>query len=442
MNFSLLNIFKNFDNLRYSLGITMMFNGFPMIFFIRDTLKLGPSGSAFTGVFFASAFVLMLPKHLFQRFYKPNIILFNMGLGFLLVSVYYFMFINHGGKSATDLGYFIFMFGFIVLLLHIPNDVRDTLILVLFLYSFFCNVTLVYSLLTDPNWAPGMRAAVSFSTDNARPGGNPHMTARNGVICLVSAFVLIPRFSNILIRLFLFFAAIFSIAVVVLSIAKSSYIGIGLMVICYFVFRFRFLKAVSNMGRLFTFRNMVMLLLGIGVVQYFLSLYYNVLNMLMGYWYNFESRIMDVVFTALGIKLTVTANIDYSAMGRVNGFQEFLDTFFSRDALMGRGYKSVYLDIPILESFVAEGVVGFIFFASFNFFLMIYAIREISRGTNSLTTFLAFFAVSMSILLLTGGQPTEIAFWFPYSVFIRFLGIKYLDQPNSLYRNLTTTTQY
>jgi hypothetical protein len=297
----------------------------------------------------------------------------------------------------------------------------------MFLYSLFCNVTLVYSLLTDPNWSPGMRAAVSFSIDNARPGGNPHMTARNGVICLITAIVLIPRFSNILIKLFLFFSTIFSIAVVILSLAKSSYIGIGLMIFCYFMFRFRVLKAISSVGSFFTFKNMIMVFLGFLAVRYFLSFYSNVFDILLGYWSNFENRIMNVIFTALGVKLTVTADIDYSAMGRVNGFQEFMDTLYSRDALMGRGYKSVYLDIPILESFVAEGIAGFIFFASFNFFLVIYAIREMRRGTNTLTTFLAFFAMSMSILLLTGGQPTEIAFWFPYAVFIRFLGIKYLD---------------
>ena len=428
MSLSLLNFFKNFNNLRYAVGISMMFDGFPMIFFIRDTLGIGPAGSTFTVAFFSLAFLLMLPSHLFQRLYKPNVILFNLGLGFLLVTVYYFIFINHGGKSATDLGYLIFIFGFIILLLHIPNDVKDTLLLVLFVYSLFCNITLVYSLLTDPNWSPGMRAAVSFSVDNARPGGNPHMTARNGVICLVAAVCLIPRFSNILMKLFLFFSALFSIAVVVLSLAKSSFIGIGLMVICYFLFRFRFLKAVSNVGSFFTFRNLVMVFLGFLTIQYFLSLYGNVFNLLLGYWNNFENKIMDVVFTALGVKLSVTANIDYSAMGRVNGFDEFLKTLYSRDALMGRGFKSVYLDIPLLESFVAEGITGFIFFASFNFFLIIYAIREIRRSTNSLTTFLAFFAVSMSILLLTGGQPTEIAFWFPYAVFIRFLGIKYLDK--------------
>jgi hypothetical protein len=429
MNFSLLNIFKNFNNLRYSTGIAMMFNGFPLIFFFRDTLGIGPASSVFTLGFFLLAFILMMPAHLFRRLYKPNVILFNMGLGFLLVSLYYFLFINHGGKSVTDIGNFIFIFGFMVLLLHIPNDVKDTLVVVFFLISLFSNVTLVYSLLTDPNWAPGMRAAVSFANGDAQPGGNPHMTARNGVICLISAVVIMQRVPSIFVKLFLFFSMLFSLAVVVLSLAKSSYLGIGLMVMFYFIFHFKFSRAFSAIGSFFSFRNVVLVLLAVLGIRYFLSLYGDVYGLLLGYWDNFENRILDVIYTSSGVRLSEKADIDYSAMGRVSGFGEFLKTFFSWDFFFGRGYKSVYLDIPILESFVAEGLPGFIFFASFNIFMFVYSIREIRTSTNSLTTFLAYFFVSMSVLLFTGGQPTEIAFWFPFMVFIRFLGIKYLDKP-------------
>src|SRR5690606_36613503 len=98
-------------------------------------------------------------KHL----YKTNTILINLGLGFLLLTLYYFFFMNSVGKSVADTGNFVFTFGFLILVIHVPNDVKDTLIQVLFLFSFFTNITLVYSLITDPNWTPGMRAAVNFA---------------------------------------------------------------------------------------------------------------------------------------------------------------------------------------------------------------------------------------------------------------------------------------
>ncbi|TDE16564.1 hypothetical protein [Dyadobacter psychrotolerans] len=427
MNWSLLNIGTNFTNLRYSVGIAMMFNGFPLIFFIRDTLKIGPANSIFTAAFLALGLILMIPRHIFKRLYKPNTILFNLGVGFLVIMFYYFMFINFGGKAIAEIGNFVFIFGFLILLLHIPNDVSETLVTVLFVLSLFANVTLVYSLLTDPNWTPGMRAAVSFSNDGAQPGGNPHITARNGVVCLISGFVLLSNTKGVFTKIFLFFSILFSLGVVVISLAKSSYIGIGLMLTAYFIFHFKVSSIFTGAASLFKFRNLLVLVLIVIGINAFLNKYGDILNLVLGYWDVFQDRIMDVIFTSFGVKLTETADVDYSAMGRVSGFGTFLETAFSWDAFLGRGYKSDYLDVPILESFVAYGIIGFLFFALFNLFLFLFAIREIRRGTSEISTFLAYFFVSLTILLITGGRPTDIAFWFPYAVMIRFLGIRYLN---------------
>ncbi|WP_235123974.1 hypothetical protein [Dyadobacter sp. CY347] len=405
----------------------MMFNGFPLIFFIRDTLGIGPASSVFTAIFFSLALTLMVPMHLFKRLYKPNVILFNLGLGFLLLTLYYFFFINKQGKAVADIGNYVFIFGFLVLLLHVPNDVKDTLVMILFLMSLFTNITLVYSILTDPNWTPGMRAAVNFANEGAQPGGNPHITARNGIICMLTGIVMLNRTPGIITKLFLFFSVLFSLGVIVISLAKSSYLAVGLMVGAYFILHFKISSVYSAVGSAFKLRNMAFIALILVGLRYFLIRYGNILDMLLGYWDMFQNRIMDVIFTSTGVRITDTADTDASAMGRVGGFAEFTETFFSWDVFLGRGFKSDYLDIPILESWVSHGIFGFVFFAGFNFFLFIYAMREIRRYTNPLTTFLAYFFLSLMVLLFTGGRPFDIAFWFPYLVMIRFLGIKYLD---------------
>jgi hypothetical protein len=85
------------------------------------------------------------------------------------------------------------------------------------------------------------------------------------------------------------------------------------------------------------------------------------LNLLLGYWDIFENRIMDVIFTSTGVKLSDTADVDASAMGRVSGFGEFMETMFSWEVFLGRGYKDDYLDVPILESWVNHGIFGLCF---------------------------------------------------------------------------------
>ncbi|MCF0059669.1 hypothetical protein LXL81_28155 [Dyadobacter sp. CY356] len=403
----------------------MLFNGFPLIFFFRDTLGIGPASSTFTAIFFALALLLMVPTNLFLRFYNPNPVLFNLGVGFLLLSVYYFLFFNNMGMGVTDIGNYAYIFAFLLLLMSIPSDVKDTLVPVLFLFSLFSNLTLVYSLMTDPSWTLGMRAAVSFSNEGAQAGGNPHITARNGIICLLTAMVLIPQYKSIFPRLFLYFSVLFSLAVIVLSLAKSSYLGVGMMLGLYVFYNFKVTKIFSAIGSFFSFKNIMLVVLVILGISYFLSKYGSVLDSLLNYWDIFEGRIMDVIFTSFGVKLSDTADIDASAMGRVSGFGTFLDTIYSWDVFLGRGYKSGFLDVPILEAWVNHGILGFLFFNGFNFFLFIYSIQEIRRNTTPLSTFLAYFFISLIVLLISGGRPYDIAYWFPYAVMIRFLGIDY-----------------
>ena len=425
MNLSLSNLLKNFNYLRYSVGIAMLFNGFPLIFFFRDTLGIGPASSTFTAVFFALALLLMVPTNLFLRFYNPNPVLFNLGVGFLLLSIYYFLFFNTMGMGVTDIGNYAYIFAFLLLLLSIPSDVKDTLVPVLFIFSLFSNLTLVYSLMTDPSWTLGMRAAVSFSNEGAQAGGNPHITARNGIICLLTAMVLIPQYKSIFARLFLYFSVLFSLAVIVLSLAKSSYLGVGLMLGLYVFYNFKITKIFSAVGSFFSFKNILLIGLVMVGISYFLSQYGGVLDNLLNYWDIFEGRIMDVIFTSFGVKLSDTADIDASAMGRVSGFGTFLDTIYSWDVFLGRGYKSGFLDVPILEAWVNHGILGFLFFNGFNFFLFVYSIQEIRRNTTPLSTFLAYFFISLIVLLISGGRPYDISYWFPYAVMIRFLGIDY-----------------
>ncbi|TKT93219.1 hypothetical protein [Dyadobacter frigoris] len=411
--------------MRYSVGIAMLFNGFPLIFFFRDTLGIGPASSTFTAVFFAFALLLMVPTNLFLRFYNPNPVLFNLGVGFLLLSVYYFLFFNSTGMGITDIGNYAYIFAFLLLLLSIPSDVKDALVPVLFIFSLFSNLTLVYSLMTDPSWTLGMRAAVSFSNEGAQAGGNPHITARNGIICLLTAMVLIPQYKSIFAKLFLYFSILFSLAVIVLSLAKSSYLGVGLMLGLYVFYNFKVTKIFSAIGSFFSFKNIMLVGLVLVGISYFLSQYGGVMDNLLNYWDMFEGRIMDVIFTSFGVKLSDTADIDASAMGRVSGFGTFLDTLYSWDVFLGRGYKSGFLDVPILEALVNHGILGFLFFNGFNFFLFIYSIQEIKRNTTPLSTFLAYFFISLIVLLISGGRPYDIAYWFPYAVMIRFLGIDY-----------------
>ena len=131
------SLWKLFNNLRYSVGIMMMFNGFPLIFFIRDTLHIGPASNLFTAFFFGFALLLMFPTHLFVRLYKPNFTLMRYALLFLAISFYHFLvFNNSGADPLVEFGNYFFTIAFLVLIIHTPNEVKDTLVPILFIFAF------------------------------------------------------------------------------------------------------------------------------------------------------------------------------------------------------------------------------------------------------------------------------------------------------------------
>ena len=423
------SLIRLFNNLRYSAGIAMMFNGFPLVFFIRDTLHIGPASNVFTAFFFGLALLLMFPTHLFIRLYKPNATLFKYAILFLLVALYHFFLFNNSGFDwFVEIGNFGFTFAFLFLLIHVPNDVKDTLVPIIFLFAFFSNLTLIYSLLTDPSWKIGMRAAVTFENSGAQEGGNPHIAARNGLICMLSGAVLAWKYDNIFVKLFLIVSVIFSLAVIILAQVKSSLLAIGLMVCFFLFFNASFTSVVRMTKSIFRVRNIIILVILLVGLDLFLSRYSDLYGMLYGYWYGFQNKLMDVIFTASGIKVSDTVIVDASAMGRVTSITYFMNAFADPALLIiGGGYKSIFMDVPILESIINHGIFGFIFFGGFNYYLFVYTIKELRNPTNPLTLFLAYFFVYFLVLLISNGRPYDVSFWFPYAVMIRFLGIKYLD---------------
>ncbi len=411
----------------------MMFNGFPLVFFIRDTLRIGPSSNLFTAFFFGFALLLMIPTHLFVRLYKPNLKLMNYALLFLGISFYHFLVFNNSGTDPlVEFGNYFFTVAFLFLIIHVPNEVKDTLVPIIFLFAFFSNLTLIYSLLTDPNWKLGMRAAVSFSNTNAQEGGNPHIAARNGLICLLTALVLYRKYKNVLLKLFLILAVTLSLAVIVLSQVKSALLALGMMAGFFLLFNANVSNVSKVFKELFVLKNILIIILIVVGVNIFLSRYSELYSTLYGYWDNFQGKIFDIFFTAFGLKLTETASIDASAMYRVSSFTYFTNAFADPSLLIiGGGYKNIYMDVPILESLLNHGIFGFIFFGGFNFYLVVYMIKEFRKPTNALTLFLAYFFVYFIVALVSGGRPYDVAYWFPYVVLIRFLGVKFLDNSNT-----------
>ena len=109
----------DFKYYRQALGIQMLWNSYPFIFFIRDGLRLGPSGSVFTILFWSLGFLLIWPKNIFSTIYLSNKILSFFWLFFIGIAWVYWMYypsINGSPSGSRETLTYILPLGFFILL--------------------------------------------------------------------------------------------------------------------------------------------------------------------------------------------------------------------------------------------------------------------------------------------------------------------------------------
>jgi O-antigen ligase len=418
---------KNFDAIRYSLGITMVFNGHPIIFFFRDSLQVVPLGSAFTVAFWTMGMMLMIPSNFRFSLYKPNYILLQLSLAFWALTMAYFFLFNPIGKSATDMGYTLYIFMFYLLILCVPNTIQTTFIKVIFWVSMFSNLTLIYSLSNNPDWFIGVRASYMFA--NA-PGhaGNPHIPARNAIMTIISAGILLWKCRIQWQRIFYYCALMMGVVIICLTIARSTILALVFMGMIYMVSVLKDRSASEVFKSIFSFRTFKNLTL-IGITVYIIVFqYFKLGDILNTYNEILLKKFYDIALTSLNVELAEEATEDASAMGRVRSFSHFSESLDDPLALtIGEGYKKNFMDVPILEAWMNQGILGFILFNTFLVFLGIFSIMEIWQKRSETALFAAYLFMYTVPQMLTGGRPQDITYWFSFIIMIRFLGIRYLE---------------
>lgn len=431
---NLLRSLQTLDYMRLAVGICILVDGYPLIFFFRETLKLAPGSTTFTAAALAAGLVLMVPVTLFRRLYRPNTLMFWMGIAFLLHSIFY-MYVYNGVPGfpdyTRDIIYYVYIFLFLFLLINIPNDILRVFVPVVILFTLVSNLGLVYSLLTNPSWTLGQRATITFG-NNDEGSGNPHSFSRNAFMGAIACGVWLLRpQTGILFRLISLFAGILNIAILVLTLTRSAILAFLVAVALFMFYHIRPAQIRSAVRGLFRPVPLITIFIGlIGIILFFRR-YYDTYGILYSYVSAFIERNLENVYALLGQKaqgVAYKATLDDSAANRSVSANLLQNVLISQlhMLILGYGYKFLYLDIPVVEALVNQGVLGFVLFAGINGLTLYYALRIIRTNPNSLSTFLAYFYILILVQLFTNGRPYEISFWFPLGLMIRFMGVETL----------------
>ncbi|QJD79043.1 hypothetical protein [Spirosoma rhododendri] len=425
---------ETIDLMRMVLGICILVDGYPLIFFFRETLKLAPGSTVFTAAVFAVGLILMVPFTVLRRLYRPNMTMFWMGLGFITLCIaYMFTYLGDPGfrDYDKDMIYYAYALIFLFLLINIPNDIARVFILVVVLFTFVSNLGLIYSLITNPSWAIGQRATITLG-DNDDGSGNPHVFSRNAFMGVVACAIwLIRSDTNILLRIFALFAGVINLAVLVLTQTRSSILALIIAITLFLAFNVRPPQIRAVVRGIFRPVTLGVVALGVVGIALFLRRYYDVYAVLYGYVLGFAERNLDNIYALVGAKAqgaAYKATLDDSAANRSVSALFFSNvvTGHIHMLILGFGYKYLYLDVPVLESLTNMGILGFFLFGGVNAMCLYYALGIMRTNPNQLSVFLAYFYMLIMVAAFTGGRPNEISFWIPLALMTRFMGIEHL----------------
>ncbi|MGA0558494.1 O-antigen ligase family protein [Larkinella sp. VNQ87] len=427
---------RNLNLMRYVVGIMIVIDGYPLIFFFKETLRLAPGSTAFTAAFLALGFIMMIPFHFLYKLYRLNTTLLKQALLFFAVIIFHMAFFrDQWFKDATmDTIYYIYVVLFLFLLVNIPNEIIKVFIPITVAFTVVSNLALVYALLTDPTWSIGQRAAIQFGEGEYRTG-NPHVFARNAlmsvVACAIWAFQPSTGFFG---RILSFFACVFGMGILVMTQTRSSIVALILIIGLFFVFNVRPRQIKQVIRGLFRPASLVLIGVAFVGLSVFMQRNADLIAILYGYAVAFIERNMENVYALLGIKVQnqFTATFDASAGNRATSFQ-YLSNILEGHlhvVITGQGYKSTYLDVPLMEALINHGILGFVTFAAFCFSCLFYSLKTMRDNTDTLSIFLAYFFIMLFVQLFTNGRPYEISFWHPFCLMIRFIGISHLYAPD------------
>ncbi len=420
-------------NWKVSLGIVLIWIAPPFIYFLKELIGIGQT-SVFTGIVYCIALVLMLNHIPLKYFYKGNDTLAFTGLSFFFLGFFYFLFYNSQRSSLiVDAINFTILIGFIYCVFRVDNSIQYYLPLLIILITLLNNVSLIYSISTNPNYVLGARATVQYNKGTGEDfSGNPIVFGRNAVAGLIMSFLVIQRSNydfignrSILLKLIAHINLLISFIVLILTQTRGNFISLGLSIVFYLLFaNYSFRNAFKSNRYILIYYTVLFLLL-----QY-LNKAFRIIETFNRYSDQAYDFLLRAINTGLGINSSSTPQ-DASALNRVQNIA-FIKRIISRDwfdFIFGKGYKFWYVDIPALEAFVNFGILGCFLFCIFNLFILYYIILGI-KTKNVFQNFISLFYINLFVSVFTGGRPLDFSYWVFYIILIRFLLV--LPKKNSL----------
>ena len=398
--------------------------GSGFVFFIRSLAPSLGNPSFFTLAFQILSLGMIFTNTSFKTLYKGNNVIFTFYLLFLAYALVFFFFLNKEPGDRIYTATYITLSILYLLFIHkIDYSITTYLLKGILILTLLTNLSLLYSIITNPNFIIGMRATINFnsSTSTSEYSGNPHIYSRNALNAFIISFIFLFKSANSKIHQIIFYwiCYLLSMVILLLTLVKTMILMAPIILFTLLLTK----RPTTNISALFKQKRKVYLTLLILVL---ITYFFNddkILNILSSYGEMGTRFLSNSLYTIFGGDST-ESTIDASTAGRVDNLSFVKELFLNRPFyfIFGNGYKFFYVDVPIVEVFLNFGIIGLGLFLIYLASTYFFAIKNLVKSIDPFQIFLSVYIISTSLSLFTQGRPLDYSFFMHAAFYIRFLG--------------------
>jgi hypothetical protein len=421
-------ILNTTEKYRKSIGIAFFFFGSPIVYFLRDGIKLAPNNKAFTAALLFGGLLLAFPLKKTDKLYVSNSLITAAFLTFWLLAVtYLIVYVPHAWFTSrpTEFAYLtIILLAFFIFSSTSYYDLKDTFVPVVILTCLVGSLCMLFFVFTNPSYVWGARAGISFQNEETGTSTtNPHIYAKVAYMGLVASIVYHTYTKSSIIKLGLIGINMINFLVLVMTQAFAIFASFGIFLMVFIFFNTSANSVYKILKWIFGWRGILLFTIVIATLTY-LIVYTRFDDYVLNILDNILTRVdkITTLFSnsnALGVRVKSTT-IDTSANERIVLLKEVWETMvyqFEHNQwlllLFGNGYQHLYVDVPIVEAYHDLGLIGFFSFLVIHLVFGYYMIKiyQNSKNTSIFIVFLGYAFILNFINSFVAGLPYDYQRW-------------------------------
>jgi hypothetical protein len=400
---------------KHSYGVSLALVGLPIVWVIRDLVS-SSNAQEYSFIFMAMSIALLI--------YLPNItniisalflLPFSIIDGFVAGLPFAFLipalFASISTNIDGDLGaiYLGFVIVFLLAINTVPYEQFKYLPEAFLVTTALGCLLIIYQIAFSSNELLGQRLTVGQTN-------SPGPISIIGATAIISGFSVLPQFKNKLLFRWLIYATIIIGSIVtILAVKRGTIIGITLCIII--LLSVTFLKSYLSLSlrqkEKAKKKSVIKIALEIALVITIIILLVNIFP-------DYFAPIIKI------INLYISRIITYFQLGSESFFynsgveqsaayrRKAVEYAFANMNEIGHGYKSLWIDVPVLQAFYDGGILGGSVYLIVAFLVpTVYALRILFRykETDRVKMFCSYIYFLSLPSLFSSGQPYDFFMW-------------------------------